>query len=183
MGPNLEQQAVLRSVLPPGALLARLRSEVAPLDGSFTLVSKLSGGGIVTRALRAPETERPFFGKVGPEEFTIAVIPRGVDVSPYQPILRGRVAGAEEGSVVALTLAPHPGARPLVGVHAVGALLLVGAAVSMLATRPDVAAVGFVFAVVLAGFPWLRARHGFGGDCARSVARLREVLDLSEGSA
>ena len=48
---------------PPDIVRSRLIEAVEAVDEPFTLVSKLSGGGIVTRMLRAPQTSRPLFGR------------------------------------------------------------------------------------------------------------------------
>jgi hypothetical protein len=167
-----------RSALPPRVLRDRLAGAVAPIDGGFTLVSKLSGGGIVTRTLRAPETDRPLFGRVEPERIRVALVHRGIDTSPFQPIVRVELTPEGEGTRVRLALAPHPNARTFGGAFAVGAILLLVAAGLQVGTRPGLALATAVFAVALGGFPHLRARVGFGQDADRVVVALAELLEL-----
>ena len=71
-----------RSDMPPEALRARLASAVAPLEGGFTLVSKLRGGGIVPRTRRTPETELPRFGRVEADRIRSALVHRCVYARP-----------------------------------------------------------------------------------------------------
>lgn len=167
-----------RSDVCPEALRARLASAVAPMEGGFTLVSKLSGGGIVTRALRTPETELPLFGRVEADRIRVALVHRGVDISPFQPIVGVLIEPSGQGSLVGLDLAPHPNARTFGGAFAFGALLLLAAAAVQFPAKPSIALAAALFAVALGIFPHLRARRGFGMDADRVVAELDRLLDL-----
>ena len=174
----LTRSVCLTSRHPPDALRAHLETLVEPLDGGFTLMSRLSGGGIVTRTLRAPDTERPLFGRVTPERIRVALVHRDVDMSPFQPIATVRLDPDGGGSRVTLELGPHPNARSFGGIFAFGAALLLGASLFQFSCRPVVAVSGMGFAVLLAVFPHLRARHGFGQDADRAVAVLTSLLEL-----
>ncbi|MEC7949351.1 MAG: hypothetical protein VX265_17420 [Myxococcota bacterium] len=167
-----------RSDMPPEALRARLASAVAPLEGGFTLVSKLSGGGIVTRTLRTPETELPLFGRVEADRIRIALVHRGVDISPFQPIVGVVIEASGRGSLVALHLAPHPNARTFAGAFALCAILLLLAAAVQFSAKPGIALAAALFALALGLFPHLRARRGFQMDADRAVAALDGLLAL-----
>ena len=175
---HLSSRVSGRSPHPPESLQVRLEQAVEPLDGGFTLVSRLSGGGIVTRALRAPDTDRPFFGRVTADRIRVALVHRGIDTSPFQPIVTVELLADGGGSRVELELAPHPNARTLGGVFALGAVLLLGASALQLTAQPVVAVTGVVFAGVLGGFPHLRARHGFRRDAEQVVQALVSLLEL-----
>lgn len=167
-----------RSAATPGELRARLDASVAPIEGGFTLVSKLSGGGIVTRTLRTPDSDRLLFGRVGADRIRVALIPRGVDISPFQPIVGVGLESSGDGTAVTLELAPHPGARTFGGIFAFGALLLFIAAAVQFSGAPGVAALAASFALVLAVFPHVRARRGFQDGADRVTATLDELLEL-----
>ncbi len=175
---SLEAQAVWTSPHRPEALLARLRDQVEPLDEGFTLMHRLSGGGIVVRSLRAPPTRRPFFGKVDPAGFRLAVVPELGNISPFQPIVRARIEPAPGGSRVTATLRPHPDVRT----HALlflglAAVLIISSMVKGL-SDPTFALVGYAFAGVAAAFPTVRARWSFARACADTRARLEAALGL-----
>jgi len=175
---HLSRTVRRRSPHSPAALQARLEQAVEPLEGGFTLVSRLSGGGIVTRTLRAPDTDRMLFGRVTAARIRVALVHRGIDTSPFQPIVSVGLVADGEGSRVELELAPHPNARTLGGVFALGAVLLLGASLLQLVAQPVVALTGVVFAMVLGGFPHLRARHGFRRDAEAVVQALGSLLEL-----
>lgn len=177
-GGALSRSLTRHSPHSPAALRARLREAVEPLDGGFTLVSRLSGGGIVTRTLRAPDTDLPLFGRVEPDRIRVALVHRGVDTSPFQPIVGVALDGEGEGSAVRLDLAPHPNARTFGGIFALGAVLLLVAAAVQFSGQPGVAVAAGLFAVALGLFPHLRARVGFGQDADRVTDALVELLEL-----
>ncbi len=141
-----------------------------PLEGAFQLQSKLSPGGIVIRVLKSPKTERPFFGRVGDEgAFSLALVPRGEALTPYQPILSGRVVADGPGSRIEAELAPHPSARTFSGFFGLVAVVVGGASLLRLLASPLVACIGITFAVAFALFPGWRARQGFGHSAQESV--------------
>lgn len=174
----LTRTLLRRSAVAPAELRRRLERSVAPIEGGFTLVSKLSGGGIVTRTLRTPESELPLFGWVRDDRIRVAMIPRGVDLTPFQPIVGLQLSPAAEGTEVRMELAPHPGARTFGGIFAFGAVLLLIAAGVQFSGSPGVALLAALFAVVLALFPHVRARRGFGADADRVTEALDALLEL-----
>lgn len=162
----------------PGAVLDALRAATAHTTEPFSMVSKLSGGGIVVRVLRTPETERAFFGRVTTDGFVVAPVHRGGDVTPFQPLIRGTVVPSDGGGTrLHLHLHPHPHAQAYdIVFTVVGVLMLVGA--GLLATQ-SVASAGMLAFFGLLGvvFPKLRARAGFAAETRRALTGLAEVLD------
>ncbi len=133
------------------------------------------------RVLKSPKTERPFFGRVGDEgAFALAMVPRGEALTPYQPILTGRVVADEEGSRVELVMAPHPRARTFAGLFGLVAVLLVVVSLLRITAQPGVALIGVAFAAGFALFPRFRARHGFDQAAGQSLELLRANLPLHE---
>jgi hypothetical protein len=179
---RLSRTAVLGSRQPASEVLGELRRITEPLDGSFQLLSKLSPGGIVIRVLKAPKTERPFFGRVGDEgSFTIAMVPRGERLTPYQPMIHGRVLDeGDSSSRIELKLAPHPQARTYSGVFGLAALMVGAVSLLRFFAQPAVALLGLFFAVAFAVFPTWRAKQGFGVSAAETLDLLRANIPLEE---
>ena len=177
---TLSHTASYSSRLPPDALIQELRRVTEPHDGSFQLLSRLSGGGVVIRVLKAPKTERPFFGRVGDEgAFRIAMVPRGEALTPYQPILHGRVLPADEGSHVELHMAPHRQARTFSVLFGVAAIILGALSLVRLFAQPLIGCIGLFFAFGFAVFPTLRARQGFGVSIEESLTLLTANVPLT----
>ena len=84
-------------------LIQQLRTVTEPIE-EFRLVSRLSGAGIVVRALEIPQTDKPLIGKVSDKEIVIAQTLDPVNISPYQPM----VTVVFQDSSVELTFRPHP---------------------------------------------------------------------------
>lgn len=178
---RLNRTSVLGSQQPATEVLSELRRVTEPLDGPFQLLSKLSPGGIVIRVLKAPKTERPFFGRVGDEgSFTIAMVPRGERLTPYQPMIHGRVVDEGDSSRLELELAPHRQARTFSGVFGVAALMVGSISLLRLFAQPAVAVVGLCFAVAFAVFPTWRAKQGFGVSATETLDLLRANIPLED---
>lgn len=177
-GPLLQEHR-LRVDLPPPGVAARLSPLVHEHTGPFVLTFKLSGGGIVTRVMETPETERPWFGEVDQTRLRLVAMPDGSGVTPYQPILRGELRPEGAGTALELSLAPHPGQQSWSLPFALAGLLLGLWGALMLVQGvliPGALALSFGVAFVI--FPSLRARTAFARDCARDLARLRRDLGL-----
>ncbi len=176
---TLSHTASFSCRLPPDALLRELRRVTEPHEESFQLISKLSGGGVVIRVLKAPKTERPFFGRVGDEgAFRIAMVPRGEALTPYQPILHGRVLPAAEGSEVELHMAPHRQARTFSVLFGIAAIILGSLSLVRLFAQPLIGVMGLFFAFGFAVFPTLRARQGFGVSIEETLTLLTANIPL-----
>ena len=176
-GPALEHRRSVTLAQPPDAFAAQLRDAVQPSTEPFTLVSKLSGGGIVVRALRTPATERPFFGRVEHGRFAIAPTRKTGNVTPFQPLIRGTWSPTEAGTQLDLHLAPHPNAQNWDIVFTIAGLgLLPGAALQALSNVPLAAALG-AFGLAALAFPRLRARASFAAEVDIALPALAQALD------
>ena len=78
--------------------------------------------------MAAPETERPFFGRVDAEKIRFARASRGGQVTPFQPIVLATISAVDGGSVLAVKLRPHREARSLSGLFTLAGFTLLGAA-------------------------------------------------------
>lgn len=179
MRPQSTASARFRSELPPSAFMEALTPLVEPLDGGFKLVSKLSPGGIVVRALRAPETDRGWFGKIEGHSFSIALVVRDKSGSPFEPIMRGKVTPDGDGSLIALDLASHPNARMFSILFTGGGVLLATASLIAISQSPGMGLLGLGFAALFLAFPPLRARIGFRHASDTALTTLGKELDLT----
>lgn len=180
LGPVLQRELVLDLPGPPSAARQALVDSTEPLLGPFTMVAKLSGGGIVIRVLRAPETEHPLFGRFDGDHFSVAPVHHGGDVTPFQPIVRGSFAAHGANTRLRATLAPHPHAQSYdVAFHVVGVLLLIGAAIQATVSL-GLGALLATFGLLAVLFPRGRAAAGFALEARRVEATLRRVFDLPE---
>ena len=157
----------------PSDVLRQVRAQTEPLDEGFTLMHRLSGAGIVVRTLRAPETERPFFGKVFDDRFHIALVPSTHDVTPFHPIARVQLSAAPSGgTLLSAELAHHPNARSFALAFQVGGAALGTGLLVAPPHEPVMLLGGLVLAVLFAVFPSLQARVRF----EQSVDRLKHAL-------
>lgn len=176
---RLERRLELSCSLSVPELSEALAKVSEPQEG-FSLVSKLSAGGIVTRVLRAPPTELPFFGRVGPDRADIAAVPRGRAQTPYQPIIRASFTPAHEGSRVSLALRPHADARTFGAVFLVIGVGLAALGLLRMGDEPVVGGIAVAFALAFAFFPQFRAVHGFHLACEQTLQLLLDnVPELS----
>lgn len=163
----------------PDALLDRLRTHTAPIDGGFTLMYRLSGAGIVVRTLEAPETEHPFFGKVRPDGFSVALVPHARDVTPFHPIIRATIKPSPDGgSTLDAELAHHPNARTFAPVFLFGAVALAGGVALAARDNPVMLVAGLGLALAFAVFPTLQARVRFQQSVTTAAKTLAERLEL-----
>ncbi len=164
----LQKQVVLYSSLSADEFLHNLTPSVA-LQDEFTLLSKLSDGGIVVRALAAPKTTLPFWGKIKPDGFKITQSLYDKGLSPFQPILYGKLIESEGGCELTLTLRPHPQASSFWGIHSfVGGLLaMVGLAVAP--QKPGFGILSTIIGLLLIAFPTFRAKYSFQQGVERAL--------------
>ncbi len=162
----------------PEALRARLTPQVHLHSEGFQLVSRLSGGGVVIRTIRAPQTDRTWLGDVGEHGFRLVLVPHGEALTPFQPILRGRWTAADGRADLRLDLAPHPGARLFPALFLVAGGVLVLAGLLLLLTAPPMGLMALAMGGLLLLFPQIRARHGFALACQQSLDALEQDLPL-----
>lgn len=168
-----------RSALTPAALCAAIAEQTEQTDWPPRLIMKLSGGGIVSRVMEAPETALPFFGLVQPDRIRLALSSRGQQVTPFQPILLVKLAEAAEGSRVEVTLRPHKEARSFAGLFAlIGGMVILAAIPAALSGEPA-ALLGMLIGAAGLVFPTFRAHASFRSDRDLALAALTEQLPLT----
>lgn len=176
LGPALHAVVDLALPVSPAAGLARLRGVTASHRGPFRLVSRLSGGGAIVRALAAPKTELPFFGELSAERLRFARVPRATSISPWAPIARGAWEQAPGGARLRLTLAPHPQAGLVGELASIFALPLAVVGVAALGSAPGYAVALLVWVGAMVGLPRWWARRVFTAEVAGFRAALAEAL-------
>ena len=177
---TLRRRVVLETPLNLEALQARIPLHVEPHVGAFELVHKLSPGGIVLQLLRTPVTGRGFWGRADHVNWHIAQNRRRERVTPFQPLLVGRVVESGDGVRIEAELAPHPNVRSWSWLYMLaGAILLVGGAIKATAD-PGIAAALAGLGVLFAVFPHLRAWQGFQMGCGDLLGSLEEDFELKE---
>ncbi len=160
-------------------LMGRVRQETELIPTGFTLTHRLSGAGVVVRTLTAPETNRPYFGRVFDDSFHIAAVPSPADVTPFHPILRARLAAtASGGTLITAELAHHPNARTWAPLYLFGAVALGGGAAVAALDNPPMLVGGLGLSALFATFPTLQARMRFRQSVDRAAARFAEQFEL-----
>jgi hypothetical protein len=178
----LRRQVVLETALNLEELQARIPRCIEPHLGPFELVHKLSPGGIVLHLLRTPVTARSFWGRADHEKWHIAQNRRSERVTPYQPLLVGRVVESAGMVRIEGELAPHPKVRTWSWLYVLaGAILLVGGVIKA-GSDPAIAAALAALGVLFAVFPHLRAWQGFQMGCGDLLASLEEDFELIEAA-
>lgn len=136
------------------------------------LISKLSGAGVVTRALEVPDTHKSWFGKsTQPDSIQMAQCLPSVNVSPYQPIVTLKLVeesiDGQPSTLVDIQWAPHPDANMLAVAEWIGASLCVISGVVGMQQNP-LAGFAIAFGVLLLILPRYRARWSFEREMQRA---------------
>ena len=149
----------------------RIESLLEPVSG-FRLVSKLSDGGVVTRTLASPQTEKPIFGHRKENRIHFALCNIGKVTSPFQPICRCEWVADQD--VIVLRIKPHQQALVLFPFYALTAGALLGLSVFCLWYGLVMAAIAcLVIAILFIGIPYFRMLQGFSSD----LEQLRRFLE------
>ena len=148
-------------------LITHLKQLTEPVE-ELRLVSRLSGAGIVVRALEMPETNQPFIGNIETDGFRIAQCLPPIDVSPYQPIIVGRALDEHRWRI---EFSPHK------DVYMLSAFEWLGGGVCVLAggigmSQNPLAVLALVLGVAIVALPRYRAKWNFN----RELNRAREAL-------
>jgi hypothetical protein len=146
---------------------AILKTHVEEIE-EFTIISKLSAGGAVVRTLRAPKSEKKFFGQCI-EEIRIAELRYKRNLTPYQPILRITLHNHDEGCEIFLHCAPHPKMFEFGLLYNIAGVLLLLGTIPMIVQRPEMAAISGFFGLLLLVYPRFRARISFDEACSSAV--------------
>jgi len=160
----------------PAVLREALMACTEPWDQGFTLYHRISGAGVVVRSLRAPTTERPFFGEIQEERLRFALVPRQDAISPFAAIARGSLVPTPEGARLDLRLSPHPDARPFSLLFQMFGLVLGLGALIVSLQRPDLGAMGVLLSLLAIFMPTWRARRAFDASVALFEETLRREL-------
>lgn len=169
----MEYQEYWLSKLKPERCQDIIRETVAEVP-VFRFVSKLSGGGVVTRVLQAPETELPFWGKIKKEQIRMVQNIPSKNISPYQPIIHFQLQETEKGTEISVLLKPHKQASMFAIFEGLGAVLCVTAGLLTLSQSP-LAGLTIVFGLSLALFPWFRSRKLFDFEKKRCLDGLGDL--------
>jgi len=156
-----------------------LSQSVHPVD-SFGYVAKLSGGGVVVRTLAAPQTDKPFYGKVHSEGFSIAESRFQHQLTPFQPLIHGVKRQGVKGVVFEVTLKPHSKARIMSGLHALGGGMLLIGGIIVFPHRLEIAVLTFCIALMFFFFPGFRARISFNAGCEQALLALKSLSLFSD---
>ena len=160
-------------------VMDRVRAHTETLDEGFSLVHRLSGAGVVVRTLRAPETERPFFGRIFEDRFHIALVPSPTDVTPYHPIVRATLTPDPSGGTrISAELAHHPNARSFAALFLFGAVALTTGTLVAQPQAPSMWVGGLGLAALFAVFPSLQARVRFQAAVERLQHAVSKHLEL-----
>ena len=140
----------------------------------FSIVAKLSAGGVVVRTLRAPKSEMPFFGMVG-EKLQIAELRYTNNLTPYQPLLTMNYTPKDSGGTVEVQLAPHPEMMDLGVLYNIAGVILIGSTIPMMSIKPQLSLIAGIFGILLLIYPALRARVSFDEACASAITNLKAL--------
>ena len=140
----------------------------------FSIVAKLSAGGVVVRTLRAPKSEMPFFGMVG-EKLQIAELRYTNNLTPYQPLLTMDYTPTDSGGCVDIQLAPHPEMMDLGILYNIAGLILIGATIPMMSIKPQLSVIAGIFGILLLIYPALRARISFDEACSSAIKKFQAL--------
>ena len=146
------------------SILERLENQLEPMS-SFRLVAKLSDGGIVTRTLASPKTERTIFGHRSGNRIHFAITNYGMVSSPFQPICRCELVTSADAQILKISSKPHRQAMALFPFYAITAFALFAIALFCVVNGLWVqsASCGLI-ALALIGVPYFRMLQGFKTD-------------------
>ena len=159
------------TILSEDDFLSSLQREVTNID-EFRLISYLSPGGVVVRGISPPEEcETKFFGVIKERKFSIVENTEKQFVSPYQPILHGKI---ESGSIM-ISPQMHPQAYPLLWLYTVfgSLLILLGAVVA--SEDFFIFALSLFFGFILIVFPRYRTKMHFEACLKTAIASFENL--------
>ena len=152
---------------------AALREHVEEVE-DFSIVAKLSAGGVVVRTLRAPKSDMPFFGMVG-KKLQIAELRYTNNLTPYQPLLTMEYTPTDLGGNVEVKMEPHPEMMDLGILYNIAGMILIGSTIPMMNIKPQLSVIAGIFGILLLIYPALRARVSFDEACASAIKNLADL--------
>ena len=118
----------------------------------------MSPGGVVVRGISPPEEcETKFFGVIKERKFSIVENTEKQFVSPYQPILHGKI----ESGTIMISPQMHPQAYPLLWLYTVFGSLLILLGVVIASEDFFIFALSLFFGFILIVFPRYRTKMHF----------------------
>ena len=156
------------------SIIDHLESMLEPVP-SFRLVAKLSDGGIVTRTLASPQTERIIFGNRSENRIHFALTNYGTVSSPFQPICRCVLFSSHGSERLQISVKPHQQSMILFPFYALTAAALMAISFFCVLNFLWIQSLSCVFiALALLGIPYLRMRQGFATDTTQLLEFLQE---------
>lgn len=144
-----------------------------PVD-QFQLIFKLSDGGIVTRSIRPPKGECPFFGRfeASSQKFQAYVVQRrgNENITAYQPICRLLVSKQDE-TRVELEWAPHGDIDRFNSIYLVGSIVCLIAGLVGIQANP-LAWIAVLLSPIVWLFPSWRGKSAFAAELGQARAAL-----------
>ena len=159
------------TILSEDDFLSSLQREVTHID-EFRLISYLSPGGVVVRGISPPEEcETKFFGVVKERKFSIVENTEKQFVSPYQPILHGKI----ESGTIMISPQMHPQAYPLLWLYTVFGSLLILLGVVIVSEDFFIFALSLFFGFILIVFPRYRTKMHFEACLKTAIASFENL--------
>ena len=156
------------------SIIDHLESMLEPVP-NFRLVAKLSDGGIVTRTLASPQTDRIIFGSRSENRIHFALTNYGAVSSPFQPICRCVLVSNNGSDCLQISAKPHQQSMVLFPFYALTAAALVAISIFCAIHSLWIQSLACVFiALALLGIPYLRMHQGFETDTAQLMDFLQE---------
>ena len=154
-------------------------SVVDPTD-EFQLIFKLSDGGIVTRAIRPPAGESPFFGRSEQDvkKLHVWMVQRrgNENITAYQPICKLFAAPQGAATRVEIEWAPHLDIDRFNGIYFLGSAACLVAGIVGIQANP-LAWIAVFLAPIVWLFPSWRGRSAFEVELRQAKAALA-ALDI-----
>jgi hypothetical protein len=188
--PTLTYEETRAYPRPPSALLEQLR-EAVHLQEDEPRMRRVAAGRMRLLVPESPATDKPFFGRVSDDGFSLTPTPRQDVLTSYLPVLEGRVAPSSEGCRLTVRVrARDEVAGEVWGFSAISlAMTVIGLAVTVgfalksgrvTAVLESDAGPFFVGLVVLGLVLWglsrLIASALFAGERRRAMERLEQAL-------
>jgi hypothetical protein len=166
-------ELIYTTSLPPDAFLTSLQGHVTP-QPDLRLISYLSPGGVVVRGISPPENcDTHFFGIVQKDQFSIVEHTHKRFVSPYQPILQGKI----KDSTITISPKMHSQAYPLLWLYTVFGILLMLLGILVMQEDFFIFILTFIFGLSLIAFPRYRTKNHFE-TCLHTAIASWEALPL-----
>jgi hypothetical protein len=171
---KLQRQFLWHSALSRNEIVTFLKEEVEEVE-RFRLISKISGAGIVTRVLSAPDTKCAFWGKTIGDNLRIVQNLPSVNLTPFQPIVYLDIVQKNDGSDIKVLLKPHSNASMFSFAEYLGGTLCITAGMVALQQNP-LGISGIILGGLVILFPRWRAKKSFELEASRCIEAIKKLL-------